>query len=396
MMTPRGVADVQVYTPERVELRYGVRPDQVPDFIGLKGDTSRQHPRRPRHRRQDRRPADRAVRLARGGDRARRRAVARARRRRSREHADQARASKLLATMRRDLALDVDPTELVLAPPDRSQLKEIFRRFEFRDLLEPGRHARRGAARRGAARSARAQAVPWREGELAGGCAAASASRVAGRSRRGRHGRRGRRRRLGQVADCYAARRRALVAHDAKALRLADPRRRRHDDRRVPDRARPRRVRCSTTSRRSTASSSSRTRRPRRRRPRSSATPRPRAASRRRCRERVRERGSERLYRDIELPLTAVLAAMEDAGVRIDTYRMGEITARLSRPRRGARGAARTSSRARSSCSARPQQLGADPVREARADARPQGEDGLLDRQHACSARSAPSTRSSR
>src|SRR2546421_564818 len=40
MMTPRGVADVNVYTPERVEARYGVTPDQVPDFIGLKGDTS--------------------------------------------------------------------------------------------------------------------------------------------------------------------------------------------------------------------------------------------------------------------------------------------------------------------------------------------------------------------
>src|SRR4026209_1532670 len=40
MMTPRGVADVHVYTPERVEARDGVRPDQVPDFIGLKGDTS--------------------------------------------------------------------------------------------------------------------------------------------------------------------------------------------------------------------------------------------------------------------------------------------------------------------------------------------------------------------
>ena len=40
MMTPRGVADVHVYTPERVELRYGIRPDQIPDFIGLKGDTS--------------------------------------------------------------------------------------------------------------------------------------------------------------------------------------------------------------------------------------------------------------------------------------------------------------------------------------------------------------------
>ncbi len=44
----------------------------------------------------------------------------------------------------------------------------------------------------------------------------------------------------------------------------------------------------------------------------------------------VAERGSERLYRDVELPLSVVLAAMEDAGVRIDTYRMGEITARLS------------------------------------------------------------------
>src|SRR5215203_3939504 len=40
MMTPRGVSDVQVYTPDRVEARYGIRPEQVPDFIGLKGDTS--------------------------------------------------------------------------------------------------------------------------------------------------------------------------------------------------------------------------------------------------------------------------------------------------------------------------------------------------------------------
>src|SRR3954464_13671729 len=54
MMTPRGVADVNVYrgmaargvaalnvyTPERVEARYGVTPDQVPDFIGRKRFTS--------------------------------------------------------------------------------------------------------------------------------------------------------------------------------------------------------------------------------------------------------------------------------------------------------------------------------------------------------------------
>ena len=47
-------------------------------------------------------------------------------------------------------------------------------------------------------------------------------------------------------------------------------------------------------------------------------------------RQRISERGLDPLYREIELPLTDVLAGMEDAGVKIDTYRMGEITARLA------------------------------------------------------------------
>ena len=40
MMTPRGVSDVVVYTPDRIMQRYGIGPELVPDFIGLKGDTS--------------------------------------------------------------------------------------------------------------------------------------------------------------------------------------------------------------------------------------------------------------------------------------------------------------------------------------------------------------------
>src|SRR6185312_2494523 len=52
-----------------------------------------------------------------------------------REHAEQAQGAKVLATMRRDLELNCDPAELVLSPPDRSTLKEMFRRFEFRNLL---------------------------------------------------------------------------------------------------------------------------------------------------------------------------------------------------------------------------------------------------------------------
>src|SRR6187455_613829 len=134
MMTPRGVADVHVYTPERVEARYGVRPDQVPDFIGLKGDTS------------DNIPGVPGI-----GDKTAGQLVAQygsleeviahadelspARRKNITEFADQARTSKELATMRRDLDLDFDPSQIVLEPPDRSQLREMFRRYEFRALL---------------------------------------------------------------------------------------------------------------------------------------------------------------------------------------------------------------------------------------------------------------------
>src|SRR5256712_8206397 len=134
MMTPRGVADVNVYTPERVEARLGIKPEQIPDFIGLKGDTS------------DNIPGVPGI-----GDKTAGQLIAQygslesviehapelspARARNITQYADQARVSKELATMRRDLDIDCDPAQLVLAPPDRSQLKEIFRRFEFRNLL---------------------------------------------------------------------------------------------------------------------------------------------------------------------------------------------------------------------------------------------------------------------
>src|SRR6266480_7563545 len=164
MMTPRGVADVHVYTPERVEARYGVRPDQVPDFIGLKGDTS------------DNIPGVPGI-----GDKTAGQLIAQygsleevlehvdelspARSRSISVHADQARASKVLATMRRDLELDVDPDGLVSRPPDRSQLKEIFRRFEFRALL--GRIETLDEALPAAERpQVESETVAWREGTL--------------------------------------------------------------------------------------------------------------------------------------------------------------------------------------------------------------------------------------
>src|SRR5213079_1147562 len=163
MMTPRGVSDVQVYTPDRVEARYGIRPDQIPDFIGLKGDTS------------DNIPGVPGI-----GDKTAGQLIAQygsleeviehadelspARRKNITEHAELARTSKELATMRRDLDIDFDPAGLVLSPPDRAQLKEIFRRFEFRNLLN--RVDELDEAVPSAPMKVTGVEVPWREGEL--------------------------------------------------------------------------------------------------------------------------------------------------------------------------------------------------------------------------------------
>src|SRR5262249_57531596 len=80
------------------------------------------------------------------------------------ERAEVARVSKEPATMRRDLDIECDPTELVVAPPDRAQLKEIFRRFEFRALLN--RVDELDAAVPSAPIPVTGIEVPWREGEL--------------------------------------------------------------------------------------------------------------------------------------------------------------------------------------------------------------------------------------
>jgi DNA polymerase I len=314
MMTPRGVSDVNVYTPERVEARYGIRPDQIPDFIGLKGDTS------------DNIPGVPGI-----GDKTAGQLVAQygslegvlehvdelspARKKNLTEFADQARAAKVLATMRRDLELDVDPAELVLAPPDRAQLRETFRQFEFRALL--GRVDELDEAVPARERISAGTAVQWREGEppSAGGIAADD-GRIA----------------IAMGDDVVVSSRPErlegeFVAHDAKALRvdavddamilayLIEPAR---SEYLLDDLAAEYAVEAvaEPEAEEETAQLVRH------------------AAVTLRLRDpllaRVRERGAEPLYRDVEMPLVGVLRGMEEAGVRIDTYRMGEITARLA------------------------------------------------------------------
>ena len=321
MMTPRGVADVNVYTPERVEARYGIRPDQIPDFIALKGD-----------------PSDNIPGIPGIGDKTAAQLVAQygslegvlehvaelspARGKSIREHAEQAREAKVLATMRRDLPVECDPAELVLAPPDRSELREMFRRFEFRALL--GRVDELDEALPAAPRAVEGVEVPWREAtELPPVRGAAGFAADEGRAA------------IATEEEVVVLPRPSntllqgfgVVAHDAKSLRvradddtllaayLIEPGRATYE---LDDLAAeygvelvptpPAEEETAALVRRAAATLRL-------------ATP---------LRARLVDRGAEHLYRDVELPLSEVLAAMEEAGVRIDTYRMGEITARLA------------------------------------------------------------------
>src|SRR5438477_2682688 len=321
MMTPRGVADVHVYTPERVEARYGVRPDQVPDFIGLKGDTS------------DNIPGVPGI-----GDKTAGQLIAQygsledvldhvdelspARRKTLVEHAEQARQSKQLATMRRDLDLDCDPAQLVLEPPDRSQLREMFRRFEFRNLL--GRVDQLDEAVPAMPMRVEGTEAAWREGDLphvAGRAALAiEAERFALAEDDGVVVGSWRPELATRIPDGV------LIAHDFKALPrltmqpaedtmilayLIEPGRASYE---LDDLAREYGVEPVPTPATDEETAAL---------VRHAEIPRRLAPT---LLDRVRERGAEELYRTIELPLTAVLAAMEDAGVWLDSCRMGEIT----------------------------------------------------------------------
>src|SRR5947207_626567 len=48
---------------------------------------------------------------------------------------EQARHSKLLATIKRDIPLDLDVSAFTSQPPDRSRLRDVFREFELREPL---------------------------------------------------------------------------------------------------------------------------------------------------------------------------------------------------------------------------------------------------------------------
>ena len=343
MATARGITDTKIYDRQAVIDRYGIPPELIPDFYGLKGDTSDNIPGVPGIG--DKTASEliqsfgtleqvlASVEEIKGAKR----------KQNLLEYAENARVSKSLATVQRDVAVDVDIALEAAQEPDRSRVREFFREYELRDPLRRLEEAlgdpevaapvpaaqvtlkawvRAGApkdiARLGAATGelcvvVRASEAP--EGELfADGPAWRFAAAAEGEVLVGEC--------AGPEEVVAACGDRPVVAHDAKALRtvppslahdtllgayLLEPARRGYpfaelcEERgMVSDEKDPVAAEAILLGALATWQ-----------------------------REQIAERGLEPLMREIELPLVAVLREMELLGVRLNVERLGEITGRV-------------------------------------------------------------------
>src|SRR6202011_3971007 len=113
MTTSRGITDTRVYDRDGVVERYGIPPELIPDFIGLKGDTSDNIPGVPGIG--DKTAAELLQRFdSLEGVLAHIDEISGAKRKQNlTEHAEAARISKQLATAHRDIPLDIDLAEFV-------------------------------------------------------------------------------------------------------------------------------------------------------------------------------------------------------------------------------------------------------------------------------------------
>ncbi|MDP9344504.1 MAG: DNA polymerase I, partial [Actinomycetota bacterium] len=343
MATGRGITDTKVYDHQAVIDRYGIPPELIPDFYGLKGDTSDNIPGVPGIG--DKTASDL---LQRFGDLETILAsvdeISGAKRKENlTNHADDARMSKVLATIRDDVEVDVDPIAEAAREPDRTRLRDVFREFELRAplaRLEEALGDAESAAplpveehtvtvrlREGTVADLRtfgpagseitiaviAPDVPegqllaaeptWRFGAavgedvLAGPCA--------------------------RPEDVVrAVQDRPVVAHDAKALGLVPPRLA-HDTLlgayllEPARRSFPFREICEERGLGADCADDA---------GRDAALLQALAAWQR---EQITERGLQMLLTEIELPLVPVLRAMEIAGVRLDKQRIAEVDARV-------------------------------------------------------------------
>jgi DNA polymerase-1 len=135
MATARGITETKLYDRDAVLERYGIGPELIPDFYGLKGDTSDNIPGVPGIGEKTAAELlqrfgsleavlDRVEEVS--GTKRRENLIA---------HRDDALVSKQLATMQRDLPIELDLAEIHAGQPDMTALRDAFRRYELRDPL---------------------------------------------------------------------------------------------------------------------------------------------------------------------------------------------------------------------------------------------------------------------
>ncbi len=135
MSNSKGISEVRIYDRGDVEARYGVPPERVPDFIGLKGDSSDNIPGVPGI-------GDKTAAALLAGSRSLEDVYAHLdeikgkRRELLDEYRDQALMSKELATMHDEVPVEMIPLDARPAGADPDKLRGFLTRFEFTSLMQ--------------------------------------------------------------------------------------------------------------------------------------------------------------------------------------------------------------------------------------------------------------------
>ncbi len=136
MSTSRGITETKIYDRAAVEERYGVPPELITDLMGLRGDTSDNIPGVPGV---GEKTATQLLQQFGSLDEvlASVDQISGAKRKQNlTEHADDARMSKQLATLQYEIETGVDLEAAMASEPDRGALRDFMREFELRAVLE--------------------------------------------------------------------------------------------------------------------------------------------------------------------------------------------------------------------------------------------------------------------
>src|SRR6266566_1094227 len=135
MATSRGITDTKIYDRQAVLDRYGIPPELIPDFYGLKGDTSDNIPGIPGIGDKTASELIQSFGSLEGVLSNVDQVSGPKRKQALLDHAQDAVISKQLATAQREVEVDFDIAAEAVVQPDRSRIREVFREYELRDPL---------------------------------------------------------------------------------------------------------------------------------------------------------------------------------------------------------------------------------------------------------------------